>query len=107
MKLQDKPFQSIKNRIKTIEMRLYDEKRKLIETGDEIVFTNLKSGVNLKAKVKNIFLFRNFQELYNAFDKTKLGYQKNEDASPNDMEIYYPKEEQQSYGVCGIEIEVI
>ncbi len=107
MKLQDKPFQSIKNRTKTIEMRLFDEKRKLIETGDEIVFTNLKSGESLKAKVKNIYLFKNFQELYNAFDKTKLGYQENEDANPSDMEIYYPKEEQQNYGVCGIEIEVI
>lgn len=107
MKLQDKPFQSIKNQTKTIEMRLYDEKRKLINVLDEIVFTNIISGEKLKVVVKNISVFDNFESLYNHFDKTKLGYEKNEIAKPDDMNIYYSKIEQKKYGVCAIEIELI
>ena len=40
LNLHDAPFQSIKNKLKTIEMRLNDERRKLINVGDIIVFTN-------------------------------------------------------------------
>ena len=38
MKLQPKPFAAIKNGTKTIEMRLWDEKRKHITVGDTIEF---------------------------------------------------------------------
>lgn len=107
LKLQEKPFNSIKNNEKTIEMRLYDEKRKLIKVGDEIIFTNMVTGETIRVKVLNIFLFKNFNELYKNFDKLKLGYKENESASPDDMNIYYSKEEQQNYGVCGIEIKLI
>ena len=51
LKLQQKPFNSIKNKEKTIEMRLYDDKRKLIKTGDEIIFTNIVTNEKLKTKV--------------------------------------------------------
>ena len=40
MKLQNAPFQSIKSGAKDIEMRLYDEKRKLINIGDIITFVS-------------------------------------------------------------------
>ncbi len=107
LKLQQKPFNSIKNKEKTIEMRLYDDKRKLIKTGDEIIFTNIVTNEKLKTKVLSVKLFKNFEELYNNFDKTKLGYKKNEIASPEDMNIYYSVEEQKNFGVCAIEIKVI
>lgn len=107
LKLQQKPFNSIKNKEKTIEMRLYDDKRKLIKLGDEIIFTNIVTNEKLKTKVLSIKLFKNFEELYNNFDKTKLGYKKNEISSPEDMNIYYSVEEQKNFGVCAIEIKVI
>lgn len=107
LKLQDRPFNSIKNNEKTIEMRLYDEKRKLIKVGDEIIFTNIVTGETIMVKVLNIFLFKNFNELYKNFDKLKLGYKENESASPDDMNLYYSKKEQQKFGVCGIEIKLI
>lgn len=44
MKLQQKPFDSIKTGQKTIEMRLNDEKRRLINIGDEIEFTCVVGG---------------------------------------------------------------
>lgn len=43
MKLQNNPFIKIKNKTKTIEMRLNDEKRKKINIGDNIEFTNIKT----------------------------------------------------------------
>ena len=38
MKLNESPFERIKNGTKTIEFRLYDEKRRQIKIGDKIVF---------------------------------------------------------------------
>ena len=38
MKLNNKPFNMIKNGRKNIELRLYDEKRRKLNIGDEIIF---------------------------------------------------------------------
>ena len=40
MKLNNSPFVSIKNKTKTIELRLNDDKRQKINVGDEIEFIN-------------------------------------------------------------------
>lgn len=106
MKLQRKPFNSIKSGVKTIEMRLYDEKRRLINVGDIIEFTNRETDEKLNVSVVKLHIFKNFGELYNSFDKVYLGYKENEEASPNDMNIYYSEEEQNKYGVVGIELKL-
>lgn len=41
------------------------------------------------------------------FDKIAIGYDKDDIANPEDMEKYYSKEEQNKYGVIGIEVRVI
>ena len=41
MKLTEVPFEEIKNGTKTIEFRLYDEKRQQIKLGDKIEFSKL------------------------------------------------------------------
>ena len=41
MKLLESPFERIKNGTKTIEFRLFDEKRKQIKIGDQIEFSKL------------------------------------------------------------------
>ena len=51
MKLRNKPFEQIKNNKKTIEMRLYDEKRKQIKEKDTIIFTNIETNEELKVEV--------------------------------------------------------
>ena len=38
LRLNEKPFESIKKRTKTIEMRLLDEKRKQYQVGDVLIF---------------------------------------------------------------------
>ena len=107
MKLRDKPFKLIKEGTKTIELRLYDEKRKLLNVGDVIEFTNIDTKEVIKVEILQLHLFNNFQELYKHFAKVSMGYGENEIANPSDMEEYYSKEEQQEYGVVGIEIELI
>lgn len=107
MKLRNKPFNSIKNGLKTIEMRLYDEKRKLINVGDNILFTNIETSDALQVQVINIKAYHNFNELYKNYDKISLGYGDSEIYDPNDMDIYYTKEEQDKYGVVAIEIKLV
>lgn len=105
MKLQPAPFESIKNGTKTIEMRLYDGKRKLINVDDNIEFINMSTGEMITVKVIALHKYKTFTDLYENFDKVKLGYKQNEIADPNDMAQFYTKEEQSKYGVVGIEIK--
>lgn len=57
MKLQEDPFERIKNGTKTVEFRLYDEKRQTIQIGDEIEFSRLPE-LQEKLLVKVIDLYR-------------------------------------------------
>ena len=107
MKLKNEPFMSIKNGLKTIEMRLFDDKRKQIKVGDTIEFTNIVSLEKLKVKVIALHKFKNFEELYSHFNKTQLGYKQTENANPNDMNQYYTNDDIHKYGVLGIEIKTI
>lgn len=107
MKLQPSPFEKIRAGKKTIELRLYDEKRQQIAIGDTIQFVNTENGAEvLFVTVKGLFLFDSFEELYNTLPLTECGYAEDElsTASYRDMELYYSKEEQKRYGVVGIRI---
>lgn len=109
MKLHAEPFEKIKNGTKTIELRLLDEKRQKIKDGDEILFTNTASGEILRVWVKKLHFFRSFAELYQALPLTRCGYTTQEAATahPSHMERYYTPEEQEKYGVVGIEISLL
>ena len=65
MKLQEDPFERIKNGTKTVEFRLYDEKRQTIQIGDEIEFSKLPE-LQEKLLVKVIDLYRedSFEKLF-------------------------------------------
>ena len=107
MRLNNDPFNMIKSGTKTIEMRLYDEKRRLISEGDIIEFINRITKEKICAKVLKLHIFNSFNELYKNFDKVLLGYKKEDEANPNDMSKYYSREEQEKYGVVGIEITLV
>ena len=93
MNLWNDSFKAIKDGWKTIEMRLNDEKRSKIKIGDEIEFTNVKTNELLICKVTNLFKYKNFEELYNDHNKISIGYTENEIANPDDMLMYYSKED--------------
>lgn len=110
MGLRPVPMNSIRSGLKTIELRLYDEKRKNIAVGDFIKFVNSDDPSDvLRAKVDDLFVFDSFDELYKALPLSECGYTKEtiDKASPSDMEAYYSKEEQSQYGVVGIKISLI
>lgn len=106
MKLNQTPFEMINNGTKTIELRLFDEKRQKIKTGDNVIFTNTVSGEKLCATVKKLHRFASFEELYNKLPLLQCGYTEDDvdTAHHSDMEQYYSREEQKKYGVVGVEI---
>lgn len=106
MKLWDESFEKIKNKTKTIEMRLCDEKRSLISIGDTIEFVNTKTNEIIVCAVINLYKYNDFYELYKHHDKISIGYSENERADPTDMLAYYSAENIEKYGVMGIEIIV-
>ena len=59
LRLHNGPFEKIKNGTKTIEIRLYEEKRKLIRENDIIEFTNRSTNEKIRTKVL-IFSFISF-----------------------------------------------
>ena len=107
MNLQHRPFLSIKSGRKRIEMRLYDDKRKMVKVGDMVEFTDVTTQEKLACEVVNLYLYATFEELYRAHDKTSIGYEDNEIADPKDMFAYYPQEEINKYGVVGIEVKTV
>ena len=107
MNLYNDAFNLIKQGSKTIELRLYDEKRQKILIGDLIQFINIDNKNVLSTKVKNIFIYKDFQKLYKDFDKMSIGYKEYEIANYKDMEQYYSIEDIEKYGVIGIEIQLI
>lgn len=104
MKLNESPFERMKNGTKTIEFRLYDEKRQQIKVGDQIEFSKLPD-LQEKLLVDVVELYREdtfenlFRKLYNDEEeikrKTKAMY-----------EIYSPEKEKE-YGIIGIKIKLI
>ena len=106
MRLNPSPFEMIKSGQKTIELRLYDEKRQQIKEGDTILFTNTDTGETLCRKVAKLHPFNSFAELYQSLPLLKCGYTTDTltTASPSDMDRYYPPEKQRQFGVLGIEL---
>lgn len=102
MKLQNEPFKQIKKEIKKIEIRLNDEKRKIFEINDYIEFTNITTLEIMFVKITNLYHFESFEKLFNNFDNSILGC-----GSYEEMYKYYSREEENKYGVLGIEIKVL
>ena len=107
MKLQPFPYLAMHRGDKTVEMRLFDEKRQTIAVGDTLVFTQTETGETLTVQVVALRRYADFEALYASEAHTTLGYAPHEVAHPSDMSQYYPPEEIQRYGVLAIEIRRI
>ena len=97
MNLHEGPYKRIKSGIKTIELRLYDEKRRAVSVGDEIKFVNSSNpDLSLCCRVTALHKFSSFAELYKSLPLLKCGYTESDiaTASPDDMNLYYSKEKQ-------------
>lgn len=108
MHLQPQPFSMIRSGEKTMELRLYDDKRQQIKVNDEIEFCCPESGQqSFTVRVKALHRFRNFAELYATLPLLRCGYTRETlaSASPDDMNAYYSPQQQAKYGVVGIEVK--
>lgn len=75
MQLAPTPFGMIINGTKTIELRLYDEKRRKIQIGDNIQFVNTgNSCETLDTEVVSLYVFDSFQTLYEKLPLLECGY---------------------------------
>ncbi|KEK22243.1 hypothetical protein BAGA_20340 [Bacillus gaemokensis] len=108
MGLYDEPFQSIQSGKKIFEVRLYDEKRRNIQTGDEIEFRNLTTKETICVKVTGLKCYVTFQEMYKDIDKELLDCANwsLEEMLASTYEIY-TKEQEQKWGTVAIGIEII
>lgn len=110
MHLDPRAFAAMEDERKTVELRLYDEKRRRIQAGDVIRFESTADDTDvLYAQVAGLRFFPSFDELYRALPLTACGYTEAEaeTASPRDMDRYYAPEEQRKWGVVGIELSLL
>lgn len=100
------PFKLIADRSKRVEMRINDERRQSLSIGDLIILKNTDTKEEVIVEIEDIKKFKTFNELYSSFEKSDLGYKKNEIASPDDMLNYYTEEQIKKYGVLAITIRL-
>ena len=105
MNLYPDAFELIENGSKKVEMRLNDEKRQKLTIGDLVIFTNTETKEEIIVEVIDLKTFKSFNELYSSYEKTAIGYKKDEVANPNDMLNYYSQEQIDKYGALAIEIK--
>lgn len=105
LNVKEKYYNMLKSGVKTIELRLFDEKRQQIKVGDDIEFSN-NSATDDKFTAKVIKLHRadNFVELCKNIDCRNAGFA-TEGELINVLEEFYSPDRQQKFGVVGIEIK--
>lgn len=107
MNLRPSPFAMIADGRKRWELRLNDEKRRMIAVGDTITFACTADERRVTVRVTALRPFADFAALYAALPLTECGYTAEDVASadPRDMEQYYPPEKQHECGVLAIGVE--
>ena len=105
--LAPEPFNAITSGNKTIESRLYDEKRQKIQIGDQIIFTN-RDNPSQTATVKVVGLLRyaTFHDLFSHNDPRKFGGESVEWLE-NQINEFYSLHDQKQNGIIGIEFELM
>ena len=104
----EQPFQQIKNGKKTVEVRLYDEKRRKIQSGNLICFTNTENHEKIRARVVKLHACVSFAELFERVGLDACGFRGYSiEEALDKMKDFYSVEEEQKYGVVGIEIQLI
>ncbi len=104
IRLDEQFFELIKSGKKIYELRMYDEKRKLIKVGDEICFLK-RPDLNeyMYKKVKNMHVFKTLEQLVESLDVKLMGFN-------NEQEVYdimnkFYQEELKLMEVVAIELE--
>lgn len=118
MHLSDTMFQAIQEGTKTVEVRLYDDKRHQIDIGDYIEFyRNNRRDTCVKMRVIDLRIKRTFKELFKRdidlvntemyFSPEQLGFPEKSTIHSlvQEMYKYYTKDQERKYGVVAILLE--
>ncbi len=107
MRLHEVPFNQIKNGSKTIESRLNDEKRRDFKVGDLIkIYKRPDESEFITVEIINLHVHKNFVDLFKSFPSTSFGGEGLDDLTESIYQ-YYSKDDEEKYGVVGIELNVI
>ena len=107
MKLQHEPFRMMELGQKTVELRLWDEKRRRLRVGDVIRFEDTTDETEvLYVQVEELLVFPGFARLYRSLPLLECGYTPANvsAASPADMYEYYSAEDEARWGAVGIRV---
>lgn len=104
--LNPEPFASVQSGNKTIESRLYDAKRQVIQNGDSLTFYN-RDDTNqfIVATVTQLHHYSSFHELFTSQPPQKFGKTSIEELE-RQIALYYSPDDEEKYGVLGIEFDL-
>ena len=106
MNLQKKYFDFVKNGTKRIELRLLDEKRKVIKVGDRIDFEC--DGASIATRIIGVLYYQNFKEICDDFPMEMLAEKGfSEEELMKSLEEFYTPGLQAKYGVVGFRFELM
>ena len=109
MKLKSLYFDKIKNGEKIYEIRLNDEKRKIIDVGDIIIFKRKPALTEqLITEVTDLIYFQSFDDMINTLPLGKVGFENATKQNVKDIyRQFYDEDSEQKYGVVAIKIKLI
>ncbi len=107
LRLAAEPFENITSGKKTIESRLFDEKRQAIKLGDTIIFTNREHpSQTQRVKVVGLMRYNSFADLFRYNDPAKFGGD-SEEWLLSRIGEFYSLDDQNQNGVIGIEFVLL
>ncbi len=107
LQLTSEPFEAIVSGQKSIESRLFDKKRQLIQLGDTIVFTNRDNiKQTIMVRVVGLLRYKTFHDLFTHNNPSKFGG-KSIRLLESQINEYYSINEQHKNGIIGIEFELV
>jgi len=107
MGLQSEPFEKIRSGKKTIELRLFDEKRKTIQLGDIIEFQKQpEEQETIRTEVMALLRYQTFAELFDDFPIESFGGT-DKVSLLEDVHRFYALEREQKETVLGIKIKLL
>jgi ASC-1-like (ASCH) protein len=109
MRLSESAFDRIASGKKTVEVRLFDEKRRTIAVGDTIIFSKLPDlSESLRAKVTGLLQAATFKELVDRLPMHVFGHPEDYEKQRyiDSFHTIYSIADEKRYGVLGIEIRL-
>ena len=109
MRLDAVPFEQIKSGKKTVELRLYDEKRRALGTGDTVIFRRTDGDGELRAQVVSLDVRKSFADLFALPDMlVASGFDECAPAQAvSCMRAYYSADDENKYGVVAIGLRLL